>query len=124
MPEFASAAERYEGYFPAMPLYYAMEQSVDLFLKLGTARIDARVLELASKLREKVEALGGSVEHTNTPILACRFPQIDSNQLASQLQARKIIVSARHGLLRVSVHIYNNQGDLDLFAEGVSKSLA
>jgi len=123
MPEFSTAAERYEGYFPAMPLYYAMEQSVDLFLKLGTATIEARVLELAAKLREKVEALGGTVEHLNSPVLACRFPQMDSNQIAARLQERNIIVSARHGLLRVSVHLYNNEVDLDRFAEGINHAM-
>lgn len=114
MPEFSDAAERYEGGFPAMPLLYAMEQSVDLFLSLGTEVIEARVLGLAARLRAIVEALGGKVEHENTPILACRFPGVDSNALVKELQARNIIVSARHGLLRVSVHLYNNLADLEV----------
>jgi cysteine desulfurase/selenocysteine lyase len=124
MPEFSTAAERYEGYFPAMPLYYAMEQSVDLFLELGAATIETRVLDLANQLRQRVEALGGTVEHSNSPILACRFPQIDSNRLAARLQERNIIVSARHGLLRVSVHLYNNESDLEIFYKAISESKA
>lgn len=124
MPEFSTAAERYEGYFPAMPLYYAMEQSVDLFLQLGAATIETRVLDLANQLRQRVEALGGTVEHSNSPILACRFPRIDSNRLAARLQERNIIVSARHGLLRVSVHLYNNESDLEIFYKAISESKA
>jgi len=123
VPVLSDTAERYEGYFPAIPLYCAMEASVDLFLSLGAPTIEARVLSLAGQLRQKVEALGGTVEHTNSPILACRFPQIDSSQLAAQLTERQIIVSARHGLLRVSVHLYNNESDLDCFADGVTAAL-
>ena len=119
VPEFSTAAERYEGYFPAMPLYYAMEQSIDLFLGLGAGVIEARVLALAAKLRDQVIALGGTVAHTDSPIVACRFPDVDSGKLAAALLEKKIIVSARHGLLRVSVHLYNDDADIERFADAV-----
>lgn len=119
-PVFSEDAERYEGYFPAMPLLYAMEASVDLFLSLGTEAIEQRVLHLAALLREKVQQLGGTIAHDNSPIVCCRFEGIDSSALAAKLIERKLIVSARHGWLRVSVHLYNNEADLDLFASAVN----
>lgn len=121
-PIFSEDAERYEGYFPAMPLLYAMEASVDFFLSLGTDVIEQRVLHLASLLRKKVEALGGTIAHDNSPIVCCRFNGIESNVLAARLLERNIIVSARHGWLRVSVHLYNNEADLDLFASAVHQA--
>lgn len=124
IPEFSSAAERYEGYFPALPLYYAMEQSIDLFLSLGAPAIEARVLALAAKLREQVVSLGGSVAHEGSPILACRFPNADSNKLAAALLEKNIIVSARHGLLRVSVHLYNDEADIERFVHAVREITA
>jgi len=119
MPEFSLDAERYEGYFPALPLYYAMEQSVDLFLELGPAVIEARVLELAGLLRAKVGAMGGEVAYLDSPIVCCKFAGVDSNVLAAKLFERKIIVSARHGWLRVSVHLYNDAADIESFARAV-----
>jgi cysteine desulfurase/selenocysteine lyase len=123
-PVFSEAAEKYEGYFPALPLYYAMEQSVDLFLELGPAVIERRVLELAALLRAKVEELGGVVAHTNSPIVCCKFEGVGSEVLAARLAERKLIVSARHGWLRVSVHLYNDEGDVERFAEGVSQAMS
>lgn len=122
-PEFSTAAEKYEGYFPALPLYYAMEQSVDLFLELGTGVIESRVLELAALLRGKVEELGGMVAHLDSPIVCCKFAGVESNTIAAKLMERNIIVSARHGWLRVSVHIYNNELDLEGFGTAVGELL-
>lgn len=123
-PVLAESAEKFEGYFPAVPLYCAMEESVDLFLKLGTKAIEARVLTLAAMLAKKVEALGGTVAHQGSPIVACAFPGQDATQLARELAERKIIVSARHGLLRVSLHLYNDEADIERFAAAMAEILA
>lgn len=124
MPVFSESAEKYEGYFPALPLYYAMEQSVDLFLSLGPAVVEARVLELAGLLRAKVEELGGTVAYLDSPIVCCKFPGADSSAIAAKLQERNVIVSARHGWLRVSVHLYNNAADIEAFGVGVGEAMA
>ncbi len=123
MPELSHAAERYEGCFPGMPLYYAMEQAVDLFLELGPGRVEARVLELADLLRAKVGELGGVVAHENSPIVCCRFGSIDSGKIASALLEHNVVVSARHGWLRVSVHLYNDESDIEKFAGCVSLAI-
>jgi cysteine desulfurase / selenocysteine lyase len=118
-PVFSDAADRYEGYFPAMPLLYGLEQSVDLFLSLGPANIERRILEVADVLRREVKRLGGTVANESTPILACRFPGRDSSQLARELAARNVQVSARHGYLRVSVHLYNDEQDVAAFVDAL-----
>lgn len=120
VPEFSKTAERYEPSFPAMPLYYSMEASVDLMLELGTDVIEKRVLELADMLRARVRAMGGEVAHENSPIVCARFDGVDSSSLSAQLLERKVIVSARHGWLRVSVHFYNDESDLDQFEKAVT----
>jgi cysteine desulfurase/selenocysteine lyase len=122
-PVFSSAAERYEGYFPAVPLYLAMEQSIDLFLQLGPHAIEDHNLTLAAQLHSRLASLGASVLHDNSPLLACRFPHLDSNHLAAQLNARNIICSARHGHLRLSLHLYNTPADLSTLVSTLSSLL-
>lgn len=115
VPQLSAAAERYEGGMPALPLYYAMEQSLNLMLELGPGAIEQRVLALSERLRAGVIALGGSVAHENTPLLACRFPGRDASDLVQALAAQKIVVAARQGMLRVSIHLYNNEDDIEHF---------
>lgn len=122
-PVFSSAAERYEGYFPAVPLYLAMEQSIDLFLQLGPQAIEDHNLTLAAQLRSSLSSLGATVLHDNTPLLACRFPQHDSNHLAAQLNARHIVCSARHSHLRLSLHLYNTPADITALAAALASLL-
>jgi selenocysteine lyase/cysteine desulfurase len=45
--------------------------------------------------------------------VTARFPSRDASALARALHGRRVLVSARHGALRVSPHFYNNDGDLD-----------
>ena len=112
-PEFSPDAERYEGYMlPALPLYM-LEASVDLMLELGRDAIQLRVLELAASLREAIQGLGGRVvTEGESPILAVRFDGWDSVSIAKLLKEKKVIASARHGNLRLSMHFYNSGDDI------------
>jgi cysteine desulfurase / selenocysteine lyase len=112
VPVFAADASRYECGMPALPLLYGMEASVDLMLEIGPERIEERVLHLARVLAEGIVGMGGSVENLHSPILAVKFAGRDSSELARDLAARKVLVSARHGFLRVSVHLYNDESDI------------
>lgn len=123
-PELAETAERYEGYFPAVPLYAAMEASVDLLLELGVKRVEARVLELAGELREVVEAAGGEVLHVGSPIAACRFGWMEAGEVARRLAERGVVVSARQGRVRVSVQYYNDAEDLARLGEALREMRA
>jgi cysteine desulfurase / selenocysteine lyase len=111
-PEFVDAAERYEGGMLDFPALYGMAASVDLLLEIGAEKIEKRVLILAKRCQEILERHGGFVLHGNTAILAARFEGIDPSVLTVMLRERRILVSARHGCLRVSTHFYNDQSDL------------
>lgn len=113
MPEWSSTAQRYEGCMQPVALLAAMEASVDLFLEIGPAAIEARALELATKVREVVEKVGGGVAHPGSPIAACRFPGLDAGELAKRLEGRNVLTSARKGNLRVSLHLYNDESDVE-----------
>lgn len=112
VPEFTATAEKYEaGMLASLPLC-ALEASVDLMLGTGPDAIERRVLELSGLVRERLRALGGDpLPYGDSAIAAVRFPGRDASALAVELKRQGIIVSARHGLLRVSTHFYNNEGD-------------
>lgn len=116
-PEFVEAAEKYEGGMLMFPPLYAMGASLGLILEIGMEAIERRVLDLASRTRAVLAGLGGELAagdspHYETPIVAARFRGQDASALARALKDRRVLVSARHGKLRVSVHFYNNEEDL------------
>lgn len=128
-PRFSEAAEKYEGGMLPFPSLFAMKESVQLLIDLGTDAVEARVLELATKLRQELLALGGSQysvdrnDFLESQILLMRLPGADSSQLAKRLQEQEIHVSARRDYLRVSPHFYNDESDIEGFVRAVKAHL-
>jgi selenocysteine lyase/cysteine desulfurase len=118
-PEFVDAAEKYEGGMLNFPSLYGMGAAVDLMLSLGTAAIEARVMELTAQCARVLETAGAGVAHSNSPIIAARFAGHDAPRLSAALRERRILTAARHGNLRVSVHFYNDETDIAAMAEAL-----
>lgn len=116
-PEFKESAEKYEGGMIPFALLYAMERSVEMMLDLGPQRIEERVLSLADAVRSAMRDCGGEVDDAATPIVAGRFRHADVSKVSRELASRRVIVSARHGRLRVSPHFYNDEEDIARFRE-------
>jgi selenocysteine lyase/cysteine desulfurase len=116
-PEFKSEAEKYEGGMLTFAVQYAMGAVIGMMLEIGPERIERRVLELAGRTREALRRRGAVLlsdldPHPDSPIIAARFEGRDASELARQLQARRVLVAARHGNLRVSPHFYNSEHDI------------
>jgi len=112
-PVFAASAEKYEGGMLASSLLCAMDASVGMMLEIGVDDIERRVRELAAATRQCLRGLGAQVPEFDSPIVAARFEGRDASALARRLKERRVLVSARHGNLRVSAHFYNTEEDLD-----------
>jgi selenocysteine lyase/cysteine desulfurase len=97
-------------------LIYAMEAAVDMILEIGPELIEKRVLALADEVRKLLQACGATVAAYRSPIVAGHFAGRDVSAMARTLRERRVLVSARHGNLRVSPHFYNNEEDLQIFA--------
>lgn len=128
-PRLMSDAERYEGGMLMFPVLYAMEQSMLLMQEIGTDVIETRVMELTEQTRQLLRDQGASLlsdqgPHYGTSIMAAQFPHQEAGALALALREHKILVSARHGNLRVSVHFYNNEEDLSRLAQGLRRVMA
>ncbi len=128
MPEFSETAERYEGgMLPFAPLY-AMNCSIEMMLSIGLDRIEKRVMDLVRQTRDLLRASGAALacDHSpnfETPVIAAKFPHADASGLARALKSRNVVVSARHGFLRVSPHFYNDESDLERFGEALREVL-
>jgi selenocysteine lyase/cysteine desulfurase len=128
-PTFADAAERYEGgMLPFMNLF-AMQESIRLLFDVGLGEVEARVLRLAGLVRDALRDAGASVLGDENPranghIVAATLPGRDPGAVARQLETKDILVSARHGYLRVSPHFFNNEADIERFATTLRQVLA
>ncbi len=121
VPDLPDSAEKYEGGAVTFAMIYAMEASIDLILGIGPDVIEQRVLSLAEKTREIVRRHGARVDLCGSPIVAARFENRDVSALANSLKQRRVLVAARRGHLRVSPHFYNNEQDLETFADTLGK---
>lgn len=125
-PDFGDAAEKYEGGMLAHSLLYAMEESIWMMLEIGPEVIERRVLSLAAAARQALSGLGAEIgegAHFDAPILSAQFPCCNASEVAGKLKARRVLVSARQGRLRVSTHFYNNENDIDRLAEELKRIL-
>lgn len=112
-PVFSESAQRYEGGMLPFPSLYAMGEVLELMLAIGPAAIEERVLELAGKTRSMLSGLGCEVNSDASQIVTALLPGRDVNAIALALKAQRILISARHGRLRVSTHFYNNEDDIE-----------
>jgi cysteine desulfurase/selenocysteine lyase len=119
-PVFAQTAEKYEGGMLPFPSIYGMGAVIDLMLQVGPAAIEARVLELAGKTRAMLCGLGAEVNADESQIVTAILPGADPRELARSLKERRILVSARHGRLRVSPHFYNDETDLETLRKALA----
>ncbi|MBI4873613.1 MAG: aminotransferase class V-fold PLP-dependent enzyme [Acidobacteria bacterium] len=115
-PVFAASADKYEGGMLATSLLYAMRASLELMLEIGPEAIERRVRELATLTRDRLRGLGAQLPDCDSPIVSARWEGRDASLLARELKARRVLVSARHGNLRVSTHFYNHEEDIHRLA--------
>jgi cysteine desulfurase / selenocysteine lyase len=129
MPRTNGQAEQYEGGGLSAALLYMMEASVDLILETGLPEIEQRISELTARVRTGLRLLGAEVLSDLSPlhlgpIVAARWGGLDAKQLAGELQKERVLLSARHGWLRISLHFYNNEADCDALLSQLEKSIA
>lgn len=96
--------------------------AVELFLQVGLERIENHLLELGAYLCERLQERDYHIVSSRRPgeasaIIACRHERYTAEQLYQQLDAQRIITTARLGRLRISPHFYNTKDDLDRLIE-------
>ncbi len=123
-PVLPASAQKYEGGLLNFAGVYALGAILEWMLALGPEAIEHRVQDLAEYGRAVLRACGARFDsdrlpYYDSPLLAARFDGVDVASLAARLRAARVVVSARHGALRVSPHFFNSESDLDRLAEAI-----
>lgn len=101
-----------------VPGIYAMYDSVDPFLELGTAEINTHLIGLTDIIDSEMQSFGLKRFTVHDPnhrsgIITYNLPEnVDGDSLIQALKNRKVTLSHRQGKLRFSPHFYNSSEDI------------
>ena len=122
--EYAHGARRFETGSPPIPNVYACLAALRLIEEIGLARIQTHVQELAGRLIGGIRRRGLELRTPAEP--AERGPLVmigstDAPKLVELLAGEGILCSTRDGALRVSLHYYNSESDVDAVLEALDR---
>jgi selenocysteine lyase/cysteine desulfurase len=118
----AADARRFDAGTPPVPNIYAGIAGVSLIEEAGVAAIEEHVSGLADCLIAGVEELGGTVTTPREadrrgPLVCVRSTDVE--RLVRELHAARIVTSSRDDRLRVSLHLYNTQEDVEMVLDAL-----
>ncbi len=121
----AGDARRFDAGTPPVPNIYAGIAGMGIVEEAGVAAIEAHVRGLVHGLLAGLDALGATVA---TPRgdgeigpLVC-VASTDPEALVRELHDQRIVTSSRDANLRVSLHLYNVEEDVDRVLEALAAS--
>lgn len=113
----AGDARRFDAGTPPVPNIYAGLAGMAIIEEAGVAAIESHVRGLADRLLEGLDELGATVatprgEGEYGPLVCVR--STDAHALVEALQTEeRIVTSSRDENLRISLHLYNVEEDID-----------
>lgn len=122
---FKSTALAWESGTGPSALFYGLEQSLKLLINTGIGNIESYLSDLSDQLCDAVAGKNYAIVSSRAPSEKSAIVCIKSgnglspNQIASQLERKKIIVSPRGDRLRIAPHFYNNSADIDRLIEAL-----
>lgn len=111
---------------PNYPAIYAIDAALDYISNVGVSNINTYAQEIVSHCRDgvadlPVELLGPRNPTNPSAIVAFKHPNFEA--INEVLHREGIHVMAHAGRVRVSVHGYNTQSDVDRFLEVLRRAL-
>ena len=112
----AADARRFDAGTPPVPNIYGGVAGMSIIEEAGVPAIEAHVSALATRLIAGLDELGATVATPHDP--AQRGPLVcvrssDVGRLVDELAAEHIVVSMRDDNLRIALHLYNVEDDVD-----------
>ncbi len=125
VPVLAADAHRFDYGNPNFLGRWVQRRSAEFIHAIGLANIEARVRELSTWLIDGAESRGLTVRTPRPWIERTSIVSFDvggeATQAVARLKEQRIIVSAKDGLLRASVHFYNSEDDLGRFLDALQE---
>jgi selenocysteine lyase/cysteine desulfurase len=121
----APDARRFDAGTPPVPNIYGGLAGISIVEEAGTAVIEEHVSRLTTRLIDGLEELGATVVTPREP--ACRGPlicvrSIDVNALVAALATERIVCSERDTNLRIALHLYNVEDDVDRVLDALRRN--
>jgi selenocysteine lyase/cysteine desulfurase len=117
------SARRFDAGTPPVPNIYGGLAGVGLIAEAGVPAIAEHVGTLVARLREGIEELGASVASEPRGPLVC-IRSTDAPALVAALATDDIVTSERDSNLRVSLHLYNTEDDIDAVLAALARHRA
>jgi selenocysteine lyase/cysteine desulfurase len=111
-----ATARRFDSGTPPVPSLYPGVAGMELVAEVGVSAIEAHARGLVERLLAGLDELGATVatpraEAERGPLIC--VVSTDPNALVSALAADRIVTSTRDSNLRISLHLYNVEDDVD-----------
>jgi selenocysteine lyase/cysteine desulfurase len=122
-----ASARRFDSGTPPVPSLYPGVAGMELLAEVGVPAIEAHVAGLVERLVAGLDELAATIA---TPRPAAeRGPLVcvvstDPNALVDALAAQRIVTSTRESNLRISLHLYNVEEDVDRVLEALASERA
>jgi len=122
-----ASARRFDSGTPPVPALYAGVAGLSLVAETGVAAIEGHVSGLVDRLLDGLDELGATVATPREP--SARGPLVcvrstDMEQLVDELAREAIVVSSRDGNVRIALHLYNVDDDVDVLLDALGKRRA
>jgi selenocysteine lyase/cysteine desulfurase len=122
-----ASARRFDSGTPPVPSLYAGVAGASLVAEAGVPAIEEHVRGLVGRLLDGLDELDATVvtprETTRRgPLVCVRSTDVDA--LVAALAADRIVASSREDKLRVALHLYNVDHDVDTLLEALARHRA
>jgi selenocysteine lyase/cysteine desulfurase len=117
------SARRFDAGTPPVPNIYGGLAGVGLIAEAGVPAIAEHVRSLVARLRAGIDELGASVAAEPHGPLVC-IRSTDAPGLVASLAEENIVTSERDSNLRVSLHLYNTEDDVDAVLAALARRRA
>lgn len=119
-----SNAGQLQSGMPNFPALFAMSAGMDVLLSVGVDRLDRELRPLVKALRDRLEEQGRSLLTPAGSEFASGIVSFDCEQAeakATWLASQKVIVWGGDGRIRVSVHLYNDESDIERCLDAIRR---
>lgn len=122
---FKPTALAWESGTGSASLFYGLEQSLKLLIEVGAENIERHLSNLTDHLCDGLagkdyDMVSSRAQGERSQIVCVKHRGgMHPNQIAAQLESKKIIVSPRGDRLRIAPHFYNNLEDIEKLIEAL-----